>query len=276
MSKTNDLYTEAMEMLKATSRTFFIPISYLPPALKEGVAGAYLAMRAIDEIEDHPELPSADKIHLLRSIRDILKTDGDHGKLHALFQPFRAKLPEVTLRLSDWSRLSPDAVTAKVLQSTSDMADGMADWVENEWQIESKEDLDAYTYYVAGLVGLMLSDLWEWYEDIKTDKDLAVAFGRGLQAVNMIRNRSDDLSRGVDFFPDEWGSDEMLAYARTNLASADAYLESLPPGPIRVFCQIPLTLAHGTLDAIAKNEEKLSRAEVSRLVSQVLDEAGAS
>lgn len=51
----------------------------------------------------------------------------------------------------------------------------------------------------------------------QTDPNLAVAFGRGLQAVNIIRNRNEDLSRGVDFFPDGWKLKEMFLYARRNL-----------------------------------------------------------
>ena len=45
-----DLRREALEVLKETSRTFYIPISGLPPGLQEAVASAYLCMRAIDEI----------------------------------------------------------------------------------------------------------------------------------------------------------------------------------------------------------------------------------
>ena len=45
-----------MTVLKETSRTFYIPISKLPPIICEAVASAYLCLRAIDEIEDHPIL----------------------------------------------------------------------------------------------------------------------------------------------------------------------------------------------------------------------------
>ena len=39
------------------------------------------------------------------------------------------------------------------------MAFGMAKWAKANWQVHTEEDLDEYTYYVAGLVGVMLSDL---------------------------------------------------------------------------------------------------------------------
>ena len=80
------------------------------------------------------------------------------------------------------------------------MAEGMAKWVGKNWQVKTKEDFDEYTYYVAGLVGVMLSELWKWSADIETDRELAIAYGRGLQAVNILRNVDEDSERGVKFF----------------------------------------------------------------------------
>lgn len=271
MRKMTDLYKRSMAMLKATSRTFFIPISRLSPGLKEAVTSAYLCMRAIDEIEDHPDLPSTDKVHLLRSVAEILKRPFSGTELTTLFHPYKSILPDVTLELDQWIELSPPTITAKILQSTAEMAEGMADWVTKEWRIQTEADLDDYTYYVAGLVGLMLSDLWKWSDDLDTDRQQAVAFGRGLQAVNIIRNRVEDRTRGVNFFPESWEFAEMFAYAERNLAMADRYVESLTPGTtIHTFCKIPLVLAHGSLKEIAAGKEKLSRLEVVRLVGQVI------
>ena len=70
-----------------------------------------------------------------------------------------------------------------------------------DWRIESQDDLDRYTHSVAGSVGLLLSDLWAWHDGTRTDRGDAVAYGRGLQTVNIIRNRDEDLGRGADFFP---------------------------------------------------------------------------
>ena len=56
----------------------------------------------------------------------------------------------------------------------------MATWAERNWKCETEKDLDAYTFAVAGAVGLLLSDIWAWYDGTKTDRDLAIGFGRGL------------------------------------------------------------------------------------------------
>jgi len=267
-----DLHDDAMEMLATTSRTFFVPISRLPPTLREAVASAYLCLRAIDEIEDHPQLSSDKKAELLRMISTLLQ--GIDGASPAELFPQRLKryeglVPEVTLRIGDWLMLSPDTVAPRIYDVTAAMADRMARWADNRWEIRSEIDLNRYTFGVAGAVGLLLSELWAWYDGTKTNRVYAVGFGRGLQAVNIVRNQSEDLARGVDFFPDGWTAEQMHAYARRHLALADAYVDELPPGPALDFCTIPLKLAYATLDAIERGEPKLSRSAVLQLTGQI-------
>jgi farnesyl-diphosphate farnesyltransferase len=260
---------EAIHMLEKTSRTFFIPISRLVPELQEAVASAYLCMRALDEIEDHPELPNKEKSELLRSIGSALEQSDRDARLELIFHSHKDRLPEVTLRLEEWAKLCPAPAVPRILASVSEMAGRMAGWVERNWKIRTEEDLDDYTYSVAGLVGIMLTDLWKWHSGIECDYQQAVAFGRGLQAVNIIRNRTEDLGRGVDFYPEYWELDRMLDYSRRHLKQADAYADALPDGPILEFCRIPLVLAHATLEEVESGGLKLSRSAVMKLVQQI-------
>lgn len=85
----------------------------------------------------------------------------------------------------------------------------MAFWAERNWRIDSGEDLDVYTFAVAGAVGLLLSEIWDWFEGTKTHRGLAIAYGRGLQSVNILRNGSEDKQRGVSFYPPGWGQQEV-------------------------------------------------------------------
>lgn len=260
----------AIDILRETSRTFFIPISRLSPGLKETVTAGYLCMRAIDEIEDHTELQSTIKIDLLRSIGNLLRNPFNENDFNQLFQPYITILPEVSLRLYEWAMLCPSSIAAKIWDATATMAEGMAKWVEKKWQVESVQDLDEYTYYVAGLVGVMLSDIWHWYDGTETDRELAIGFGRGLQAVNILRNRDEDLDRGVDFFPNGWEKPDMFTYARRNLTLADDYKNSIQTKTILEFCNIPLALAHGTLTSLEAGKTKLSRTAVFDIVKRVV------
>ncbi|XTZ12103.1 MAG: squalene/phytoene synthase family protein, partial [cyanobacterium endosymbiont of Rhopalodia inflata] len=174
-----------------------------------------------------------------------------------------------TLRVGEWALLAPNSIAPRIWDATAAMADRMAYWVENNWTINTEANLDQYTFSVAGAVGLLLSDLWAWYDGTQTNRTHAIGFGRGLQAVNIIRNHREDLKRGVNFLPQGWLEQDIHQYARCNLTLADYYTKSLPPGPALDFCKIPLALAYGTLEVMALGKKKLSRSDVIALVQQV-------
>lgn len=269
------LEKEAMHILKATSRTFYIPITLLKRELKLTVGSAYLCMRAIDEIEDHETLQAEIKEYLLKETKQLLLKEGpfDDAAYQVLINPYEGELPEVTTRLGDWLNVCPDGIVTKVKQYTAEMAGGMADWVRKDWYIETPEDLDDYTYYVAGLVGVLLSEIWYWYDETETDHDLAIGFGRGLQAVNILRNQHEDYAeRGVRFIPEGWTRDDVFAYARKNLHAGDRYLEAIDTRTISLFCKIPLSLAKRTLKAMENGKKKISRDEVEEIVAEVKGE----
>ncbi len=260
---------DAMKMLKKTSRTFFIPINKLKGELRDAVASAYLCMRAIDEIEDHTEVSDEYKVEMLHKVSDTLGGSAPLQLLKKLFEPEQTRLPEVTYRMDEWAELCPETARDIVFRHTAKMSDQMADWVKSGWTIKTEQDLDDYTYSVAGMVGEMLSDLWLWHDGTVTDPVKAVSFGRGLQAVNILRNRKEDMERGVDFFPDGWTMEEMFAYTRRNLSVADEYVTELGEGQPRTFCKIPLTLAHATVKLISTGGNKLTRDTVLKLVNSI-------
>jgi farnesyl-diphosphate farnesyltransferase len=260
----------ALELLKETSRTFYIPISLLPPGLQEAVASAYLCMRAIDQIEDHPELTCSLKVKLLKQISLNFQAGTEVATVSDFAEglaPFQAHLEEVTLRIGEWALLAPTTIAPRIWDATAAMADRMAYWAQCNWQVRNESDLNRYTFSVAGAVGLMLSDLWAWYDGTQPNRIDAIGFGRGLQAVNILRNHSEDLSRGVDFYPQGWSDEQMQHFARRNLAMADAYIAALPEGPALLFCRIPLALAHATLEAMSEGREKLTRSDVIEIVA---------
>lgn len=270
------LEKDAMRVLKETSRTFYIPITFLKKDLKTAVANAYLIMRALDEIEDneHPEVTNETKHFLLMEVSGLLKEEPfDNERYLQLLEPVKEYMPEVTMRMNDWISLLPAGSKKIVCDAASEMAFGMAKWAKANWQVRTKEDLDDYTYYVAGLVGVMLSDLWEWDSQVKTDRDLAIGYGRGLQAVNILRNQHEDMkTRGVSFIPQGWTREDLFRYTEENLQKADQYMDDISKRSILLFCRLPLALAHKTLDALKDGKEKVSRSEVEETVKEILAE----
>lgn len=267
------LQKDAMRVLKETSRTFYIPITFLKKDLKTAVANAYLIMRALDEIEDNEsEQVTIDIKHaILMEVSELLKAEEfDNERYLALLEPYKQFMPEVTLRMKDWIDLVPTGAKKIVNDAASEMAFGMAKWAKANWQVHTREDLDEYTYYVAGLVGVMLSDLWEWDSGVKTDRELAIGYGRGLQAVNILRNREEDMeTRGVSFVPDGWTQKELFEYTEENLEKAYKYMEDINKRSILLFCRLPLALAHRTLKAIQEGREKMSRIEVEQIAQEI-------
>ncbi len=269
------LHVDLIRVLKENSRTFFIPIARLPARLQETIAGAYLCMRAIDEIEDHPNLDATKKAALLHGLGPILQArigieseKASIAELDFYFSPYHSVLPEVTLRIGDWLTSVPHEIAPRVWDTTIAMAERMAYWVENHWQIQTESDLDGYTFSVAGAVGLLICDIWGWFDGTAIDRLSAIQFGRGLQAVNILRNRKEDGDRGVNFFPIGWTDSHMFAYARKNLDLARAGLAAMPNSSFKYFVEIPLLLAEGTLKAIENGVGKLSREQVMQIVEQ--------
>ncbi|MBN2385467.1 MAG: phytoene/squalene synthase family protein [Anaerolineales bacterium] len=262
-------------ILKETSRTFAIPISRLPARLQAAVACAYLCMRAIDEIEDHPGLDNRVKASLLEDLSLTLQASiGARSQteipvlIRPVLSPYRHDLPEVSRRLGEWIANAPADIALRIIEATAAMADRMAYWARRNWQVQTEADLDGYTFSVAGAVGLLLCDLWAWFDNTQLDRTSAVQFGRGLQMVNIIRNREEDLARGVDYYPDEWTTAEMLSCARRTLSGVSAAATGMPVRAYKSLVEIPLLLANATLNAIEGGQQKLTRLQVLQIISQ--------
>ena len=268
--------TDVMRVLKETSLTFYIPISRLPHKLQETVAAAYLSLRALDEIEDNARLNNSSKVKLLHKVSWVLQTQTaldastrlDFG---TTFRPYQTELPEVTLRIGEWLSYPPEDIAPRIWYAAATMADRMAYWVKRNWKIRTEADLNGYTFDVAGTVGLLLCDIWSWFAGTQIDRSFAIQFGRGLQAVNIIRNRVEDIQRQVDFYPLGWRQEHMFTYAHNNLNRANEKLKSIPRDAFSYLFEIPLLLAEATLDTLENGKTKLTRKEVSQIIN-LLDE----
>jgi farnesyl-diphosphate farnesyltransferase len=236
----NDLPRDAYTMLQECSQSFALPINTMPGTLKCAVASAYLTFRAIDEIEDHPKLERVEKEELLFKLSQLLQTRFCGQDLTSLLRETTHPLPQVTQELHRWLTLAPASISPTITESAAVMAIRMAHWAANDWQIRTPADLGSYTYAVGGAVGLLMSELWAWYDNSISLRAESISIGQGLQMINMVVDREGDLARGFDGYPDGWTTHDAIAFARENLNLGDAYINALPPGPIRTACAMPL------------------------------------
>lgn len=292
-SETNQDFV--LRMIPMVSRTFALSIEALPQELKIPIATSYLLCRIADTIEDEVSISTERRRLLFLEFQALLKgerlsTDfclapewiGDRADL---------ELNRSTDRVLEVYFSLPTSQQASILPLVLELAKGMHEYCDRASQegqlvIRSIADLDRYCYYVAGTVGKLLTNLFinhAQHLNPKTEQKIrshAVAFGCGLQLINILRDIGTDLERGVCFIPhgllhqleltpqtllddNNQRSRVMLLkqlaeHARHNLTEAINYTLAWPTAEkdIRFFCAVPLGLALSTLNNINKDTDK--------------------
>lgn len=220
------LYAE--EILLHVSRTFALNINVLKGRLHRSILLAYLYLRIADTVEDDPDMKASEKEVLLGKFADIFRTaDLPDGAIAA----FEDALPE-SWRKSDHPYMNlclhthvvvpllkelPEVYAAPVRAVTIEMCHGMAKFalrqeaaLSSGWfTLESIADLDEYCYYVAGIVGKLLTNLFAADTCLIGDarkaemQKLDVSFGLALQVANIVKDCMEDSTRRVCFVPEE-------------------------------------------------------------------------
>jgi farnesyl-diphosphate farnesyltransferase len=279
-------------ILPHVSRTFALTIPQLPPALSTPVTCAYLLCRIADTIEDEPALSAAETLTFLRRFSAIVAGSGDAG---VLARDLEQRLSDRTLMterdlVSNMDRVV--RVTAGLGQSQQSaiqrcvelMCYGMPRFQFNASLkgLPRSSDLDDYCYYVAGVVGEMLTDLFcDYSAGIGRQRaalsGLATSFAQGLQMTNILKDVWEDRSRGACWLPQEVftrhgvdlerisrdandprfsaGISELVGVAHAHLRNALDYALLIPAEEqgIRRFCLWAIGLAVLTLRKIARN-----------------------
>lgn len=296
-------------ILPKVSRTFALSIQILTGHLHDSILVGYLLCRVADSIEDDPKLAPKVKSRLLRRFGELFKPTSQkaYQKELALVQGSKwevdliANLDHVRTVLLTL----PPRHQKAIVRTATKMAAGMASFVERYpqgFRIQSMSEFKNYCYYVAGVVGELLTQIWGEYLPDSGRKGpmmkLAVTFGEALQATNILKDIHWDFQteRSI-YLPQEYlkaaGSDQstlfdprfdrqnleayrrLLQNAEANLDSSVEYIRRLPRwNPrIRLFCILPLLLAIATLQKLKSVDQfenlargvKLSRTEVRRL-----------
>ena len=276
-------------ILPGVSRTFALTIPELPEALRTSVTNAYLLCRVADTIEDEPALSPTASLHFLQRFVGVLYGTEPAAALAQDLVPQLSKetLPaehdlvanmervvRVTNRLDGQQRLA-------IQRCVEVMAGGMHQFQQTASLrgVPRLSDLDDYCYYVAGVVGQMLTELFCGYSDgIGRHRDqlhgLDVSFAQGLQMTNILKDVWEDRARGACWLPQEvfsrHGIDlgtlqkgdsgfdaamrELVGIAHEHLRNALSYTLLIPgkEAGLRRFCLWAIGLAVLTLRKIAE------------------------
>src|ERR1051325_1922681 len=290
LSRSDDEFQS--DMLNGVSRTFALTIPQLPSTLCKVVSNAYLLCRIVDTIEDEPVISAASKRYFCHKFVGVL----DGAKNAARFsRQLSAALSSETPaaehelirnvpRVVDISRSFSTAQREAVRQCVATMANGMGEFqlIHETNRLKSVQDLDRYCYYVAGVVGEMLTSLFCLYSPaIAKQHDrlirLAVSFGQGLQMTNILKDVWEDYRTGFCWLPRQIFAEEgfdlrelsaprdrsgfqrgvrrLIGVAHRHLQNALTYTLLIPREEvgIRNFCLWALGLAMLTLGKINRH-----------------------
>jgi len=205
-----------IDILQGVSRTFALTIPQLPPALYKVVSNGYLLCRIADTIEDEPQLTPTQKRQFSQEFINVVAGDSEPKKLSQTLFPLLSdstlaaekdlifNMPRV-IRLTHGFTLSQRTALHRCVHI---MAEGMADFQQsnNINGLIDLQEMDRYCYYVAGVVGEMLTDLFcDYSPDIAQHKvqlqKLAISFGQALQMTNILKDIWEDRKRGACWLP---------------------------------------------------------------------------
>ncbi|MCK8515171.1 squalene/phytoene synthase family protein [Methylonatrum kenyense] len=299
-------------LLPGVSRTFALTIPQLPEELRPAITNAYLLCRIADTVEDSTEMaPDQKELHygrLLTALDDDRTADAFANALletGMIRDPLERELIGETRGVLTAHRELPQPQQDALRTCLRTMCHGMArfEHEKNPNGLADRALLRDYCYVVAGCVGEMLTELFvdanpRLAPQRRELRDLAVAFGQGLQMTNILKDVWDDRRRGICWLPrdvfrahsldletaERWHTLEsyrdgirfLVAVAYRHLQCARDYTLRIPAEEtgIRRFCSWAIGMALYTLRNIAANtgfttgeQVKISRRRVRLIVA---------
>ena len=194
----------------------------MPARLRQPIALSYLLARTTDTVADTANIPVQVRTETLQQLCDMIQygnTDRAASVgLVSVFAPLQANATEQALlqnlpnilewldRLDMADQSDVRAVLKKITRGQLLDLERFPDGSKIR-ALKTAEDLDEYTYLVAGCVG----EFWTKvcfrhiarFADLGEEKMLALgkAYGMGLQLINILRDAGNDLRAGRCYFP---------------------------------------------------------------------------
>lgn len=310
------------DLLKEVSRSFYLSLAVLPPELREPLGLGYALARAADTVADTRVLPRAERLVHLRTLRAAYL--GEPADLDGVVRacsphqgtPGERRLMEhLALAVARLEALpAQDRHELRVLLVTLtagmifDLTRFPGDDASALAALETLDELDHYTYLVAGCVGPCWTALHAAHRprlrgwDRPAMRARAVRFGKALQLTNVLRDVPADLRHGrcylparelraLDLAPHDLLDPALAPRARPLLQRllhialqhyevAWEYTLAVPRAEwrTRLACAWPLLIGLATLRAVAHHPDplsadppvKIARAEVRRLLGRSL------
>jgi len=285
------------DILKQVSRSFYLTLNVLPLGVRDQMGLSYLFARAADTIADTDLIDRAQRLKYLNLFRAQFTTAAIDWaavrEVQTALVPHQKDSAEGVLlqRLEDCLRLYEEFSLddrERIQWLMSVLPNGMEMDLtrfpgESSGQLaalSTMDELDRYTYYVAGCVG----EFWTrmvcahrplmagW--DVSKMSAIGVRFGKGLQLTNIVKDIARDLQRGRCYAPEALLAQEglkpadlleeknmlrfkpvlnqLIELAMDHLDEGWIYTMSIPVSEIRqrLACMWPILLAGETLKRV--------------------------
>ncbi len=307
---------ELKTLLKATSRSFYLTLRVLPRAVRPQIGLAYLLARTTDTIADTEIVPLAERLDALQKLRErILGKSTAPLNFGELARQQASPAERLLLEKAEEGLALLQTFSPGDLQQIRSVLDVITSGQELDLQrfdgasgeniiaLETSDELDDYTYRVAGCVGEFWTKLCREHlfpnaqlEDAQLLSD-SIRFGKGLQLVNILRDLPADLRKGRCYLPSlELDKARLmptvllspanesrfrpfyhhyLDLAEAQLQAGWDYTNSLPSGQarVRLACAWPILIGIRTIERLRaanvlelRQGVKISRGEVRGIV----------
>lgn len=318
----NELLTHLLEQV---SRSFYLTVRVLPRSIRPLIGLGYLLARTTDTVADTGIVPVEQRLKLLQALRErILGTSStpvDFGELarhqgspaeRVLLEKCEASVALLESQPAADQKLIRDVLDTitsgqeldlKRFEPPGKPSRHGGDETPNLIALRTDEELDDYTYRVAGCVGRFWTRvcLAHQFSTAATAdfsfEELGVRFGKGLQLFNILRDIPADLKNGRCYIPEEKLAaaglspadllrpenepkfrplyDKYLDLTESHLAAGWKYTNLIPFGQMRVrlACAWPILIALRTIARLRsenvldpRQRIKIDRGEVKQIM----------
>jgi farnesyl-diphosphate farnesyltransferase len=273
-------------VLKSVSRSFYLSIRLLPAKLRDPIALAYLLARATDTIADTAEIEVPLREQQLIALANRIQGSNSAPPDFSAFAQRQTNPAERTLieqlpLCFTWLESLENADRADVQRVLATINEGQLLDLRRP-VLQTAEELDRYTYLVAGCVGEFWTRVcFRQLPNFSTKPEaemlqLGVAYGKGLQLINIIRDAGADQRAGRSYLPagelHRW-----LQQAEQGIASGIEYSCAILPWRVRLATVLPALIGARTLQLLDRagaevfqRKVKVPRAEVRRILWRTL------
>jgi len=292
-------------ILKGVSRSFYLSLRLLPRSMRDAAGLGYLLARSSDTIADTASIPVADRLLWLDDFSHAIHHGTSYTPCAALLDAC-TKNEKILLENAPenirWMQSLSDAEQALVREVLNEIISGQRldlerfgnASVNRRMVIEDDDALLDYCQRVAGSVGAFWTKLGFLGEGERFSRESEATmlqwgknFGCGLQLVNILRDRPEDLHVGRYYLPGTadlplgdaclHAHDRWLLTAKQFIDDGMRYAEALRGRRLRCATVLPALIALETIEKLQaatwqqmEQRVKVTRPDVFRCLAEAM------